>query len=566
MATKGKLRRILAQPRVIIVIIALLISVWSTGIPSMLGNDGVVVRSVERNSAAYDAGMRIAEGDASLKSKELIENIDGSRIRTLADYADAVSGLQVNQTVTIETNREFYRLTVKPEVIVTVLPEQEERTVVINATTNETKKVLANRTVEEVTDVEDLGIKVANAPKTNLRLGLDLQGGTRVMLKPETKLVSGDMELLIANMNKRLNLFGLSDIVVRDASDLSGSQFIMVEVAGANENEVRQLIAKQGKFEAKVANQSVFTGDQVVDVCRSAQCSGIDLQSGGCSQSSSTETVCRFYFTMTLSQEAASSQAAATAKLAVLGDYLSEPLQLYLDDELVDTLQIGKELKGSAVTSISISGSGSGSDRKSATSDAITKMKRLQTILITGSLPVKLEVVRTDNISPILGEQFLRNALKTGLIAILFVVAVLVLAYRKLRIALPMMFTGLCEIFMILGFASLLPFLSWTIDLAAIAGIIATVGTGVNDQIIITDEALKGRQGRIFSWKEKFKSAFSVIFGAYLTVLVAMLPLFAVGAGMLKGFALTTIIGMSVGVFITRPAYAKIIEILMEKD
>lgn len=566
MAAKSKLRRILTQQKVIIVIMALLISVWSTGIPFSLGNEGVVVRSVERNSAAYDAGMRIAEGDTSLKSKELIENIDGNRIRTLADYANAVSGLDVNQTVTVETNREFYRLTVKPEVIVTVLAEQEEKTIVVNATTNETKKVLVNRTIEKVVGVEDLGIKVANAPKTSLRLGLDLQGGTRVMLEPETMLVKGDLELIIANMNKRLNLFGLSDIVVRDASDLSGKQFIMVEVAGANENDVRQLIAKQGKFEAKIANQTVFTGDQVVDVCRSAQCSGIDLQSGGCSQVSSSEAVCRFYFTMTLSHEAANSQANATAKLAVVGDYLSEPLQLYLDDELVDTLQIGKELKGSAVTSISISGSGSGSDRKSATSDAITKMKRLQTILITGSLPVKLEVVRTDNISPILGKQFLRNALKTGLIAILFVVAVLALAYRKLQIALPMMFTGLCEIFMILGFASLLPFLSWTIDLAAIAGIIATVGTGVNDQIIITDEALKGRQGRIFSWKEKFKSAFSVIFGAYLTVLVAMLPLFAVGAGLLKGFALTTIIGMSVGVFITRPAYAKIIEILMEKD
>ncbi len=540
MASKGKLRRILTQPRVVMVIIALLISVWSTGIPFSLGNEGVVVRSVERASAAYDAGMRIAEGGASAGSKEVILAIDGNEIKTLLDYAEAVSGLKANQSVNIETDKAFYRVTVRP--------------------------LKVNRTGVDAAGVEDIGIRVANAPKTSLRLGLDLQGGTRVMLEPETKLAEADIELLIGNMNKRLNLFGLSDIVVRDASDLSGNQFIMVEVAGANENEVKQLIAKQGKFEAKIANGTVFTGNQVVDVCRSATCSGIDLQSGGCSAVSSSEAMCRFYFTMTLSQEAANSQAAATAKLAVIGDYLSEPLQLYLDDELVDTLQIGQELKGSAVTSISISGSGSGSDRKSATSDAITKMKRLQTILITGSLPVKLEVVKTDNISPILGEQFLRNALKTGLIAILFVVGVLALAYRKLQIALPMMFTGLCEIFMILGFASLLPFLSWTIDLAAIAGIIATVGTGVNDQIIITDEALKGRQGRVFSWKEKFKSAFSVIFGAYLTVLVAMLPLFAVGAGMLKGFALTTIIGMSVGVFITRPAYAKIIEIMMEKD
>ncbi|MEK6837500.1 MAG: PDZ domain-containing protein [Nanoarchaeota archaeon] len=565
MATKSKLRRIVTDPRVVIVIAAVLIAIYSTGIPFSLGREGVVVRSVEKASAAYDAGIRSVEG-SSLAAKDVIVAIDGQKIRAVEDYADAISGLEINQTLLFETNNAFYRLTVKPEVNVRVLPELEETEVIVNATTNETKKVLANKTVEDVVGVADLGLKVANVQKTNLRLGLDLQGGARVMLKPETELSREDLELVIANMNKRLNLFGLSDVVIRDASDLSGSKFILVEVAGANEEDVRQLIARQGKFDAKIANETVFTGNEVTDVCRSSQCSGIDFQSGGCFEASASESVCRFYFTISLSQEAAAKQAAATGKLAVVGNYLSQPLQLYLDDELVDELQIGKELKGNAVTAISISGSGSGSNKKAATTNAINNMKRLQTILITGSLPVKLEVVRTDSISPILGEQFLRNALKVGLVAILFVVGALLLAYRKLQIAIPVMFTSLLEIFIMLGFASLLPFLSWTIDLAAIAGIIAAVGTGVNDQIIITDEALKGEQRRIFSWKEKLKSAFAVIFGAYFTLVVAMLPLFAVGAGLLRGFALTTIIGMSVGVFITRPAYAKVIEILMERD
>lgn len=567
MASRSKLRRIFTNVRVIIAIVAIMISIVSTGIPFSLGREGVVISSVEKGSAAYDAGLKSVE-DTSLAAKEVILAIDGNKIKTLQDYSSAVSDLKLNQTLLFETNKAFYRMNVKPKINVTVLPDLENKTVLVNATTNETKKVAVNKTLERIVGVDGIGLKVASAPKTNLRLGLDLQGGTRVMLKPEAKLARPDLELLIANMNRRLNLFGLSDVVVRDASDLSGDQFIMVEVAGTNENEVRQLIAKQGKFEAKISNETVFSGNEVTDVCRSATCSGVDFQSGGCFQGSAADWVCRFYFTITLNQQAAAKQAAATGKLAVVKDYLSQPLQLYLDDELVDELQIGKELKGNAVTSVRISGSGSGSTSKSATASAITGMKRLQTILITGSLPVKLEVVRTDTISPILGEQFLRNAFKVGAIAILFVVIILAAAYRKLQIAIPIMFTGLFEIFIILGFASLLPFLSWTIDLSAIAGIIATVGTGVNDQIIITDEALKGVRGggRALSWKQKFKQAFSVIIGAYLTVLVAMLPLFAIGAGMLKGFALTTIIGMSIGVFITRPAYAKVIEILMEKD
>ena len=59
------------------------------------------------------------------------------------------------------------------------------------------------------------------------------------------------MELIISNLKERLNVFGLSDVVVREASDLEGNQFILIEIAGADEEEVRELISKQGKFEAK---------------------------------------------------------------------------------------------------------------------------------------------------------------------------------------------------------------------------------------------------------------------------------------------------------------------------
>jgi len=553
----NKFKRIIKDPRVIIVMIVVLISIWATGIPFTLGRTGVVVHSVDQGSAAYNAGMRGGQ------SGETILAINGNNVASLSDYASTISSLEINQTVAIETNRGYYRLVVQPQTVTETLPELENKTVAINATANTT--LLVNKTIEVITGPAPLGIGVASAPTTNLKLGLDLQGGARVVLQPETKLAPADMQLLISNMNRRLNIFGLSDVVVRDASDISGNNFIVVEVAGANENDVRQLVSQQGKFEAKIANQTVFTGGELTDVCKAATCSGIDFNQGGCAQSGSSQWSCRFYFTITLSQQAAAKQAAATAKLAVTGDFLSQPLDLYLDNQLVDSLQIGKELKGSTVTSVKISGSGTGSSKNDATKDAISNMKRLQTILITGSLPVKLNIVRTDTISPVLGQQFLNSTFKAGLVAILVVVTMLSIAYRKFQIAIPIMMTSLLEIFILLGVASII---KWSIDLAAIAGIIAAVGTGVNDQIIITDEALRGTKGekRMFSWKEKIKSAFSIIFGAFFTVLVAMLPLFAIGAGMLRGFALTTIIGMSVGVFITRPAYAKVIEILMEKD
>ena len=118
---------------------------------------------------------------------------------------------------------------------------------------------------------------------------------------------------------------------------------------------------------------------------------------------------------------------------------------------------------------------------------------------------------------------------------------------------------------MILGIASLI---GWNLDLAAIAGIIISVGTGVNDQIVITDEVLNKREiaERVRNWKDKIKRAFFIIFSAYCTILAAMLPLLFTGAGLLKGFALTTILGFTAGVFITRPAFAVVIQWLVEVD
>jgi preprotein translocase subunit SecD len=44
-----------------------------------------------------------------------------------------------------------------------------------------------------------------------------------------------------------------------------------------------------------------------------------------------------------------------------------------------------------------------------------------------------------------------------------------------------------------------------------------------------------------------------------------MIPLYFMGFGSLKGFALTTIVGVAIGIFITRPAYGKIISEILNK-
>ena len=273
--------------------------------------------------------------------------------------------------------------------------------------------------------------------------------------------------------------------------------------------------------------------------------------------------VCGFFFSIALSADAAQKHADVTKTLSVVSDgsqrYLEKPLELYLDDTLVDTLQIAGDLKGRVETQIQISGTGAGTSRQAASTEALDQMKRLQTILITGSLPVKLDVEKVDNISPLLGARFLNNLYIVALAAFIGVIAVVLLRYRMLKIAAPMIFTLISEIILILGFAALV---GWNLDLASMAGIVVTIGTASNHLVVITDEQLKGEVS--YDWKRKLKYAMSIVFGSYLTVVAGMIPLWFAGAGLLKGFAFTTIAGASFGVLIARPAYAAMLKILMK--
>ena len=116
-------------------------------------------------------------------------------------------------------------------------------------------------------------------------------------------------------------------------------------------------------------------------------------------------------------------------------DYLNESLDLYLDDMLVDSLRIGADLQGRAVTDIQISGSGFGATQPEAAMASGENMKGLQTVLITGSLPVKLDIVKTDNISPVLGKEFVNNAILVGVLAILAVAIIVFIKFKCIYIS-----------------------------------------------------------------------------------------------------------------------------------
>lgn len=197
--------------------------------------------------------------------------------------------------------------------------------------------------------------------------------------------------------------------------------------------------------------------------------------------------------------------------------------------------------------------------------DAQQRLNSLTILLQSGSLPIAVESISKETISPLLGKRFLDFVLIMGVIALLVVTLIVYLRYRKIGLAIPLGFITLSELIITLGFAS---FVHWNLDMASIAGIIAAIGTGVNQQIIITDEVLQeGMKTETSSSEKRAKRAFFIIIASASTVLATMVPiiLFGFGLGKLVGFAVTTTVGVLVGILITRPAYSEFAKTVFAK-
>ncbi|HLC31280.1 MAG TPA: hypothetical protein VJK51_01295 [Candidatus Nanoarchaeia archaeon] len=493
--------------RVWILIIAL---IFAALMISPRFSNGVLIRSVELNSTAYTEGLRPGM---------IITKIQSIPISDSVAYGQALESL---------------------------FPVGEPIKLTIDTKSDGSFIFLTNSTPE---------LSISSVPRSNIKTGLDLSGGARALVKPvNVTLSSSELSDLIEITNQRLNAFGISDITVKSVRDLEGATYMLVEVAGATPTDLRELVGQQGKFEAKVGNVTVFSGGEqdIRDVCRTdATCSGIE----SCFPTAEGYA-CNFYFTIYLAEAAAEKQALVTGNLSLdeSAAYLSEKLYLYVDDKEVDSLNIAADLRGRKTTEISIQGSGAGATQEEALVEARKQMKKLQTILITGSLPYTLEIVKLDTLSPLLGKEFLKSILLLGALVFVIVSVILFIMYRNIKITLAVILTMFSEAFITLGIAALL---KWNLDAPSIAGIIAGMGTGVNDQIVLIDEAVHDTQSSV---KERIKRALFIIVGAFFTIVAAMIPLFWAGAGLLRGFALTTIIGVSVGILITRPAFADILK------
>jgi len=171
----------------------------------------------------------------------------------------------------------------------------------------------------------------------------------------------------------------------------------------------------------------------------------------------------------------------------------------------------------------------------------------LALLLRAGALAAPMKFVEERTVGPSLGKENIELGMRSIMIGFLAVVIFMFAYYRWFGLAANLALIS--NLILITGFMSLL---GATLTLPGIAGIVLTVGMAVDANVLIFSrikEELRAGLGPQEAIKEGFSRAFTTIFDANITTLIAALVLYAIGTGPIKGFAITLSIGIVTSMF-----------------
>jgi preprotein translocase subunit SecD len=444
------------------------------------------------------------------------------------------------------------------------------------------------RTVAEELGIDQINIRVRNGPDAvelyteNVTRGefaeaLDAAGLTVETSDIRAGVTSDTRQEAVTTITDRVDQTGFSGADVFSSSSVTGENFIVAEVPGVTRGELRDIISETGRVQivagypeqtenGTVYNQTVLLTQDDIDGIDSAEQGSTSIPNPHVPVALTEEAGERFANVM---RDTGFTSSQGVGNCFFDEDVFDAPAAEHRNQYCLFTVVDGEYVYGSSMGNDlagTINSGGFENDPRFVMQTGnFESAQDLEVNLRAGELPTDIEIITESFISPSLAQQFKPLALLTALVAWLSVSAVVYYWYRDVRVAIPMLLTAGSEVFLLLGFASVV---GLALDLSHIAGLIAVIGTGLDDLIIMADEILQRKKkvetGRVF--QSRFRKAFWVIGMAAVTTIIAMSPLAVLSLGDLQGFAIITIVGVLIGVGITRPAYGDVLRKLVLDD
>ena len=177
----------------------------------------------------------------------------------------------------------------------------------------------------------------------------------------------------------------------------------------------------------------------------------------------------------------------------------------------------------------------------------IVEAEDLSGLLKAGSLPAPARIVDEVSIGPQLGEDNIKAGMSSFIIALFVVFAYMIFYYSGAGVVSNIAL--LANLFFLIG---ALASLGAALTLPGIAGIVLTIGTAVDANVLIYErirEEMRHGKGLTLAVKEGYSKAYSAIIDANITTLLTALILYSFGSGSIRGFATTLIIGIFTSLF-----------------
>lgn len=379
-------------------------------------------------------------------------------------------------------------------------------------------------------------VKDYNSVLKSIDLGIDLEGGVYVVLKPELAVSDEEYEQMTpeqkaqadadrakiaenidearAVLRRRLDSKGYTEAIIT----LQEGNQIRVEIPAIdNPEEVFEVIGKTAKL--------VFCAEESDPTKEEDQLlTGSDVKNAYATYDENGEAVVALEFTTAGAKKFSEATKALTGK----------SLSIYLGEDLISNPKVNEQISGGKAT---ITGLG---DYDAA--------KDVAMLINSGSLDIEFEMLEPRVISSYLGEDILNKSLLAGIIGVALVLVFMGVIYRGFGIVADMAL--LVYVLVYLWLLALIPGVQLT--LAGIAGVVLSIGMAVDANVVIferiKDEYANGKTVPA-SVRSGYKRALSAIIDSNITTLIAAIVLWILGTGSVKGFAITLFIGIILSLF-----------------
>lgn len=341
----------------------------------------------------------------------------------------------------------------------------------------------------------------------SIRQGLDLQGGTHVVLQavdtPDAKVDDDAVNRVVKIIENRINSLGLTEPTIQR----QGKDRIIVELPGVKDpDKAIDMLGRTALLEFKdISGMTVLTGK--------------DLKNSKAHVAQNNQPVVGLEF----NDDGARKFAALTAQ------NIGKPISILLDGDVLTSPVVQEVITGG---NAQISGS-----------RTMEEAEHLAILLRSGSLPVKVDVMEIRTVGPTLGQDSKEMSIKAFAIGTISVFIFMLLFYR-----LSGLVADIALLLYIMMLLLAMKYLNATLTLPGIAGIILSIGMAVDANVLIFErfkEEIQNGKTLRSAMEAGFDKAFLTIFDSNLTTVMAAVVLFYLGTGPIRGFAVTLALGVA---------------------